>query len=107
MDEPNSNLDSEGEAALTRAIEGVKARGGIAIIVAHRPSALVAVDLVAVIQAGKLAGFGPKEAILNSAHKQPVPGGQPVPGVGVPAEPRLPAAEGLEVGAGLLRRGMA
>lgn len=101
MDEPNSNLDSEGEAALTRAIEGVKARGGIAIIVAHRPSALVAVDLVGVIQAGKLAGFGPKETILNPVHKQPVPA------MDVPAEPRLPAADGLELGAGLLRRATA
>lgn len=104
MDEPNSNLDSEGEAALTRAIEGVKARGGIAIIIAHRPSALVAVDLVGVIQAGKLAGFGPKETILNPVHKQPAPGVQPAPAVDGPAEPRLPTAEGLEVGAGLLRR---
>lgn len=107
MDEPNSNLDSEGEAALTKAIEGVKARGGIAIIVAHRPSALVAVDLIGVIQAGKLAGFGPKETILNPVHKQPVAGGQPVPGADDPAEPRLPAAEGLELGAGLLRRATA
>jgi PrtD family type I secretion system ABC transporter len=104
MDEPNSNLDSEGEAALTKAIEGVKARGGIAIIIAHRPSALVAVDLVGVIQSGKLAGFGPKETILNPVHKQPAPGVQPAPAVDGPAEPRLPTAEGLEVGAGLLRR---
>ena len=43
MDEPNSNLDGEGEAALTQAIEGIRARGGIAIVIAHRPSALVAV----------------------------------------------------------------
>ncbi|HEY5796789.1 MAG TPA: type I secretion system permease/ATPase [Bosea sp. (in: a-proteobacteria)] len=107
MDEPNSNLDSEGEAALTRAIEGVKARGGIVIIVAHRPSALVAVDLVGVVQNGKLAGFGPKETILNPVHKQPASGGQPVPAVDVPAEPRLPAADGLELGAGLFRRATA
>ncbi|HEY5796727.1 MAG TPA: type I secretion system permease/ATPase [Bosea sp. (in: a-proteobacteria)] len=107
MDEPNSNLDSEGEAALTRAIEDVKARGGIVIIVAHRPSALVAVDLVGVIQNGKLAGFGPKETILNPVHKQPASGGQPVPAVDVPAERRLPAADGLELGAGLFRRATA
>ena len=40
LDEPNSNLDSEGEAALTQAIAGVRERGGIVIVVAHRPSAL-------------------------------------------------------------------
>ncbi len=67
MDEPNSNLDGEGEAALKAAIEGVKARGGIAIIVAHRPSVLGAVDLVGVVQNGKLAGFGPRNEILTPA----------------------------------------
>ncbi|BBI60884.1 hypothetical protein HSBAA_21900 [Vreelandella sulfidaeris] len=46
LDEPNSNLDAEGEAALTAAIEGVRQRGGIAVVAAHRPSALAAVDLV-------------------------------------------------------------
>jgi PrtD family type I secretion system ABC transporter len=65
MDEPNSNLDSEGEVALTNAIKGISARGGIAIIVAHRPSALVAVDLLAVIQNGRLVSFGPKQEIMR------------------------------------------
>lgn len=64
LDEPNSNLDAEGEAALSAAILSVKARGGIVIIVAHRPSALAAVDQVAVIQGGRLAAFGPKDQIL-------------------------------------------
>ena len=66
LDEPNSNLDGEGEAALTRAIEAVKARGGIAVIVAHRPSALAAVDLLAVVQNGRLTAFGPKDEILGT-----------------------------------------
>jgi PrtD family type I secretion system ABC transporter len=65
MDEPNSNLDAEGEAALTEAIKGIRARGGIAIVVAHRPSALAAVDLIAVIQAGRMVAFGPKNEILR------------------------------------------
>ncbi len=66
LDEPNSNLDSEGEAALTAAIESVKARGGIVVIIAHRPSALAAVDMVAVVQNGKLTAFGPKEDVLGA-----------------------------------------
>lgn len=66
MDEPNSNLDAEGDAALTAAIKGVAARGGIVIVVAHRPSALVAVDLIAVIQNGRLAAFAPKNEILGA-----------------------------------------
>lgn len=76
MDEPNSNLDGEGEAALKTAIEAVKERGGIAVVVAHRPSALVAVDFVCVIQNGKLMAFGPKNEVLSSAAGQ---GAQAVP----------------------------
>jgi len=64
MDEPNSNLDADGEVALTRAIEGIKLRGGIAVIIAHRPSALVTVDFVAVIQNGRMTNFGKKDDVL-------------------------------------------
>jgi ATP-binding cassette subfamily C protein len=64
MDEPNSNLDAPGEAALREAIVGIKERGGIAIVVAHRPSALVVVDKIAVIQNGRLTAFGPRDEIL-------------------------------------------
>ncbi len=66
MDEPNSNLDAEGEAALTAAIEGVAARGGIVIVVAHRPSALAAVDQVAIVQNGRMVAIGPKATILQT-----------------------------------------
>ena len=65
MDEPNSNLDGEGEAALTQAIEGISARGGITIVIAHRPSALVAVDLVAIVQNGRVTAFGNKHDIMT------------------------------------------
>lgn len=64
LDEPNSNLDAEGEAALTRALMVVRARGGIAVVIAHRPSALAAVDLVGVVRSGRLVAFGPKEQVL-------------------------------------------
>ena len=72
LDEPNSNLDAEGEAALTQAVLGVRARGGIVVIIAHRPSALAAVDLIGVIQGGKLAAFGAKSEILTQ-HTKAVP----------------------------------
>lgn len=65
LDEPNSNLDSEGEAALTKAISGVRARNGIVVVVAHRPSALNAVDLVAVMAKGTIQAFGPKDEVLQ------------------------------------------
>lgn len=70
LDEPNAHLDPEGEAALSSAIEGVKKRGGIVVLIAHRPSALQACDLIGVVQAGKLTAFGPREEILNP---KPVP----------------------------------
>ncbi|HBT69622.1 MAG TPA: type I secretion system permease/ATPase [Agrobacterium sp.] len=64
LDEPNSNLDSEGEDALTAAILGVRERGGVAVIIAHRPSALYAVDRVLMITDGRQQAFGPKEEVL-------------------------------------------
>jgi ATP-binding cassette, subfamily C, type I secretion system permease/ATPase len=64
LDEPNSNLDAEGEEALTKAILGVRARGGIVIIVAHRPSALAAVDHVLAMVRGTQQAFGPKDELL-------------------------------------------
>jgi len=65
LDEPNSNLDAEGDEALTRAILGVRARGGIVIVVAHRPSAIAGVDYILVMAKGRQQQFGPKEEILN------------------------------------------
>jgi ATP-binding cassette, subfamily C, bacterial PrsD len=67
LDEPNSNLDAEGEQALTRAIAGVRARGGIAVVIAHRPSALAVVDQVLVMAQGEAKAFGPKEQIMRPA----------------------------------------
>lgn len=64
LDEPNSNLDSEGDEALSRAIMGVRARGGIVIVVAHRPSAIMSVDLLLMMNQGRVQTFGPKEEVL-------------------------------------------
>ena len=69
LDEPNSNLDAEGEAALTQAIRTLRDRGSIVIVIAHRPSALAAVDMVGVMQNGKLAVFGPKDEVLANQLK--------------------------------------
>ncbi len=64
LDEPNSNLDSEGEAALADAIAGIRARGGIAVVIAHRPSVLAAVDQLLVLANGQVQAFGPKDKVL-------------------------------------------
>jgi len=70
LDEPNSNLDSEGEAALTQAILGVRKRGGILIVVAHRGSALAGVDLLLVMAKGQAVSFGPKDNVLSRLSAQ-------------------------------------
>ncbi|MBR1190912.1 type I secretion system permease/ATPase [Bradyrhizobium sp. AUGA SZCCT0160] len=64
LDEPNSNLDAEGDEALTQAILGVRARGAIVIVVAHRPSALSGVDHVLAMSGGRQQAFGPKDEVL-------------------------------------------
>lgn len=66
LDEPNSNLDADGEAAVTAAILSVRARGGIAIVIAHRPSALAGVDHVMMVKDGQMQLFGRKEDVINS-----------------------------------------
>jgi len=65
LDEPNANLDADGEAAVTQAIRHIRERNGIAIVIAHRPSALAAVDMVAVMREGRLAAFGPRDPTLE------------------------------------------
>jgi len=71
LDEPNSNLDAEGDEALTRAILGVRARGGITVVVAHRPSAIAGVDYILVMARGRQQQFGPKEEILTRVTQAP------------------------------------
>ena len=82
LDEPNSNLDADGDAALMKAILSVKQRGGIAIVVSHRPTVLQAVDLVAVVGNGQLTAFGPRDEIIRKATKQ-APNVQPISNQGV------------------------
>lgn len=65
LDEPNSNLDADGERAVSDAIASVRARGGIVIVVAHRPSALEQVDLIGIVQDGGLVRMGPKSEIMK------------------------------------------
>ena len=64
LDEPNANLDAEGEAALKAALKNLKARGVTVIVVAHRPALMAQLDKLAVLKAGVLERFGPSAAIL-------------------------------------------
>jgi PrtD family type I secretion system ABC transporter len=65
LDEPNSNLDMDGDRALAQAIAGVKARGGIAIVVAHRKSVLAQIDMLLVMENGIAKAFGPRDTVLR------------------------------------------
>ncbi|MBW8284015.1 MAG: type I secretion system permease/ATPase [Rhizobium sp.] len=65
LDEPNSNLDAEGELALAAALRGIKARGGIAIVVAHRDSVLAVLDRLLIMDQGAVKAFGPRDEIIN------------------------------------------
>ncbi|MCJ2006145.1 type I secretion system permease/ATPase [Methylobacterium sp. J-092] len=64
LDEPNSNLDVEGDRALSAAVRAVRARGGIAVVIAHRPSALTAVDRILVLGDGRVQLHGPRDDVL-------------------------------------------
>jgi ATP-binding cassette subfamily C protein len=71
LDEPNSNLDSEGDVALNKAILAVRARGGVVVVVAHRPIGIESVDLVLVMKDGRVQAFGPKESVLGQVLQRP------------------------------------
>jgi ABC-type protease/lipase transport system fused ATPase/permease subunit len=64
LDEPYSNLDGDGDAALARALGRVRARGGIVVLVAHRRSALAAVNRLIVISDGRQVAFGATDDVL-------------------------------------------
>ncbi|WP_315762577.1 MULTISPECIES: type I secretion system permease/ATPase [unclassified Bradyrhizobium] len=64
LDEPNSNLDTEGDEALTRAVRAARGRGAIVVVVAHRPIGIEAVDQILVMKDGRMQAFGPKETVL-------------------------------------------
>lgn len=64
LDEPNSNLDVEGDRALAAAVQAVRARGGICVVIAHRPSALTAVDRILVLADGRVQMLGLRDEVL-------------------------------------------
>jgi len=65
LDEPNSNLDSAGDVALSSAIRAIRGRHGIAVVIAHRPAALASIDKVLAIAGGHIQALGPKEDVLR------------------------------------------
>lgn len=86
LDEPNSNLDADGETALLRALSDAKARGAAILLVAHRSGVLSIADKLALLRDGVLELFGPKDQVVAKLaqretpaalpRKAPVPGGE-------------------------------
>jgi len=79
LDEPNSDLDGQGELALRNAIREASQRGAITFVMTHRPSTLEAANKVLTLSKGKQTGFGNKEDVLrprqseHAVEKAPTP----------------------------------
>lgn len=71
LDEPNANLDTEGEDALNQSLARLKARGATVIVISHRPAVLALADLLAVLVDGQLQQFGPKQEVLKRIQPPP------------------------------------
>lgn len=69
LDEPNSNLDSEGEQALLQAIGRLRGLGSTVVMIAHRPSVLAQMDKVLILQEGTVRAFGPRDEVLTKLNK--------------------------------------
>jgi ABC-type protease/lipase transport system fused ATPase/permease subunit len=65
LDEPNSNLDSEGESVLLEAIDRLREKGTTVILVAHNPRILQGMDKILVLRAGKVESKGDRGEVLS------------------------------------------
>jgi ATP-binding cassette subfamily C exporter for protease/lipase len=70
LDEPNSNLDEQGDRALAEAIRDLHARGTTTVLITHRLAALSAVKKIMVLSDGVLKAYGPRDEVL-AAMKAP------------------------------------
>ncbi|HEY7766637.1 type I secretion system permease/ATPase, partial [Longimicrobium sp.] len=84
LDEPNASLDGAGDDALNQAILGVRERGGVVVVITHRPAALGHVDVVGIMEAGRIKSIGPRDEVLKTVMRRPVAAPAPAP-AGAPA----------------------
>lgn len=70
LDEPNASLDGAGDEALNQAILSVRQRGGVIVVITHRPAALGNVDLVAIMEEGRIKALGPRDEVLQAVMKR-------------------------------------
>ena len=69
LDEPNSSLDEEGDAALAGAIRMMKSRGTTFVVMTHRTSVLAVADKMLVLRDGQMHAFGPRDDVLAALQK--------------------------------------
>lgn len=69
LDEPNSSLDEEGDAALANAIRLMKSRGTTFVVMTHRTSVLAVADKMLVLRDGQTQAFGPRDEVLVALQK--------------------------------------
>jgi len=79
LDEPNANLDTEGSAALNRAVAAHKAAGGAVVIVAHRPAAIWECGTLMVLADGRCRALGPRDEVLRRTVRNAEVAHQPAP----------------------------
>lgn len=70
LDEPNSNLDDTGEAALVQAVHDLRRRGKTIILITHRTSAIAATNKLLMLRDGVVNMFGPTNAVLQALQEQ-------------------------------------
>ena len=88
LDEPNSNLDDNGEKALVATLVDLKARGRTVVLVTHRQSTLAAADKLLVMGEGTAVAYGPRDEVLAALQRQQAPRRAPI----VSALPAVPGA---------------
>ena len=77
LDEPNSSLDEEGDAALARTIATLKARGTTFVVMTHRTSVLAVADKMLVLRDGQMQAFGPRDEVLAALQQAAQPAQRP------------------------------
>jgi PrtD family type I secretion system ABC transporter len=81
LDEPNANLDTEGEQALERAVMQAKQRGTTVMLITHRPTIAAKCDRILMLRDGQIEMYGPAKDVLQRLAQGNAPAGQPRPPV--------------------------
>lgn len=89
LDEPNANLDHDGEVALIKALKAMKERGSTIVLVAHRPSMVSFVDKLLLMRDGQVEMFGPRDQVAENLQARSRSASRPI---SQEAKPQISAA---------------